>query len=108
MMMASASFEVETPTLCLECKKILNSQFISGKVYVEPHNCKISQTEERSHFADTIDNNERDSISDKYNELLMAVSNKYEGETRHETALKSIKFAESIRMAKKSETESVS
>jgi hypothetical protein len=56
----------------------------------------------------TIDNTESDSISAKYNELLMAVSNKYKGETRHETALKAIKFSETIRMAGKSETEHIS
>jgi len=44
-----------------------------------------------------------DSISDKYNELLMAVSDKIEGQTRHETALNSIKFAEKIRVAGKTE-----
>ena len=33
-------------------------------------------------------------IERKYSELLMAVSNKFEGETRHETALKYIKNAE--------------
>jgi len=33
-------------------------------------------------------------ITEKYNELIMAVGRKYEGETRHETALKYIKQAE--------------
>jgi len=32
--------------------------------------------------------------AEKYNELIMAVGNKYEGETRHETALRYIKQAE--------------
>ena len=31
-----------------------------------------------------------------YNELIMAVGNKYKGETRHETALKYIKRAEAV------------
>lgn len=34
-------------------------------------------------------------LPEKYNELLMAVANKYEGESRHETALRYIKEAES-------------
>lgn len=33
-------------------------------------------------------------ISDKYNELIFAVGNKYENETRHETALRYIRSAE--------------
>ena len=32
---------------------------------------------------------------DKYHELIMAVGNKYDGETRHETALRYIRQAES-------------
>jgi hypothetical protein len=34
------------------------------------------------------------SVGDKYNELIMAVGNKYKGETRHQTALRYIKMAE--------------
>ena len=34
-------------------------------------------------------------IKDKYYELIMAVGNKYDGETRHQTALRYIKTAES-------------
>lgn len=45
-------------------------------------------------------NNERDGDSVNYTELLMAV-NKITGQTRHETALECIKFAEKIRMAEK-------
>ena len=35
-------------------------------------------------------------IKDKYNELIMAVGNKYPGESRHETALRYIKRAEHV------------
>ena len=51
---------------------------------------------------------DRDSISEKYNELLMAVEDKFDGETRHETALKYIRFAQTIRTAGSSETKPVS
>jgi hypothetical protein len=34
-------------------------------------------------------------IKDKYYELILAVGNKYDGETRHQTALKYIRKAES-------------
>ena len=53
-------------------------------------------------------NTDRDSISEKYNELLMAVEDKFDGETRHETALKYIRFAQTIRTAGSSETKPVS
>jgi hypothetical protein len=35
-----------------------------------------------------------DKLGDAYNELIMAVSSKYEGETRHQTALRYIVKAE--------------
>jgi hypothetical protein len=35
-----------------------------------------------------------DKLGDSYNELIMAVGNKYEGETRHQTALRYIIKAE--------------
>lgn len=38
----------------------------------------------------------KDKIEKKYSELLMAVEMKYEGETRHETALRYIRQARSI------------
>lgn len=38
---------------------------------------------------------ERDEMTDKYNELLFAVGLKFPGETRHQTALRYIKQAES-------------
>lgn len=63
MMMASASFEVETPTLCSECKKELSSQFIDGKVYVKPHKCKISQDNiESANSADAENNTPKATI----------------------------------------------
>jgi len=37
----------------------------------------------------------RGEIEEKYQELIMAVEKKYEGETRHETALRYIRRAES-------------
>jgi hypothetical protein len=37
---------------------------------------------------------ERDALREKYEELIMAVGNKYEGETRHQTALRYIVKAE--------------
>ena len=39
-------------------------------------------------------NNEGRDVIEKYNELIMAVGNKYDGETRHETALRYIRQAE--------------
>jgi hypothetical protein len=39
---------------------------------------------------------EVESIRDKYNELIMAVESKHEGETRHETALRYIRERENI------------
>ncbi len=48
------------------------------------------------------DNDEENNlISDQYNELLMAVSHKEPGKTRHDAALDSIEFAEKIYMAGK-------
>ena len=37
---------------------------------------------------------EEKGCEEKYSELLMAVGNKYEGETRHETALRYLRRAE--------------
>jgi hypothetical protein len=37
---------------------------------------------------------EQESLRDKYNQLLFAVTNKHEGETRHETALRYIRQVE--------------
>lgn len=45
-------------------------------------------------FIDSILQKERNRICEEYNELILAVGNKYEGETRHETALRYIKEAE--------------
>jgi len=75
---------------------------------------KIRQKGDVVKFSDIKDvlnstpNNDRDSISEKYNELLMAVEDKFDGETRHETALKYIRFAQTIRTAGSSETKPVS
>jgi len=38
----------------------------------------------------------REDVSEKYNELIFAVCHKYEGETRHETALKYIREREDV------------
>jgi hypothetical protein len=40
---------------------------------------------------------EVEALKEKYNELLMAVSNKYPSETRHQTALRYIKNAEEVK-----------
>lgn len=46
-------------------------------------------------FQEILDNYERlEKIEKKYNELLLAVGNKYPDESRHETALRYIKTTE--------------
>jgi hypothetical protein len=47
---------------------------------------------------------EIDRLKKGYSELLMAVGNKYKGETRHETALKYIKRAEEVNGLEASKT----
>jgi len=47
---------------------------------------------------------ESDELKKKYNELIMAVERKWDGETRHETALKYIKQAEAQIAASAKET----
>ena len=49
---------------------------------------------------------ERDALSEKYNELLYCVANKYEGETRHETAKRIIRNNQSGIEARASAQES--
>ena len=51
MVITSVSFEVDTPCLCLCCKKIIRSTYIDGKVYVEPHTC--AEAEENRHTAES-------------------------------------------------------
>ena len=103
---------------CTKCPIICTNQtgrsnlYCNGAIECEYQRATIEwdglAAQKNEEAPETIDNNDRDSISEKYNELLMAVEDKFDGETRHETALKYIRFAQTIRTAGSSETKPVS
>lgn len=63
--------------------------------YDSEGNCNCGFTQVRDFISSLLSSQLKE--VEKYHELIMAVGNKYEGETRHETALRYIKQAEEER-----------
>jgi len=81
-------------------KKIIKIEDMSDKQLIEE---LVEQTVNAIHnnlrliealCDEILERSRRKNVDEKYNELILAVGNKHEGETRHQTALRYIKQAE--------------
>jgi len=83
---------------CQKPRKVIIQDY--AKEMGSPYGCLFNITTNCGAWEE-VEEEEKNLISGQYNELLMAVSRKMPGQTRHETALDCIRFAEKIYMVGK-------